>query len=199
MSILNSLFEWTQGIFEPLGSLGLFILAFIESSFFPIPPDILLVVLALGNIGGAFWYALIATLGSVIGGIFGYGVGFFFGEVVLRKLVKEEKLKKIHDLFNKYEALAVLVAAVSPIPYKVVTIGAGVFSINFRKFVLYSVIGRGFRYFLEATLIFFIGDKLLELLKSGVFDWIALIVVVVLVVVYFVYKRKRNLKEKEVV
>ena len=149
MGVLNGLFEWTQEVFEPLGSLGLFILAFIESSFFPIPPDILLVVLALTDTSRAFWFALVATTGSVLGGIFGYAIGFFFGEVILRKLVKEEKLKKVHDLFNKYEAQAVLIAAVSPIPYKIITIGAGVFYIKFWKFVLYSVIGRGFRFFLE--------------------------------------------------
>src|SRR3989344_9670145 len=102
MSIFNGLVSWTQNTLQTLGSLGLFILAFIESSFFPIPPDILLVVLALGDTSNAFWFASVATLGSVLGGIFGYGIGFFFGEVVLRKFVKEEKLMKVHDFFNKY-------------------------------------------------------------------------------------------------
>jgi len=94
MGILNGLFEWTQNTFQPLGSLGLFILAFIESSFFPIPPDVLLVILALGDPGNAFWFAFVATIGSVLGGIFGYGIGLFFGEVILRKFVKEDKYKK---------------------------------------------------------------------------------------------------------
>ena len=140
MPILKELFEWTQNTFEPLGSLGLFILAFIESSFFPIPPDILLVVLALGDTSNAFWFASVATLGSVLGGIFGYGIGFFFGEVVLRKFVKEEKLMKVHDFFNKYEAQAILVAAISPFPYKIVTISAGLFYISFCRWEkLFSV------------------------------------------------------------
>jgi len=189
MSILNSLFDWTLNVFQPLGSFGLFSLAFIESSFFPIPPDILLVILALGNTKLAFFYALVCTLGSVLGGMFGYGIGFAGGEVVLRKFVNEEKYSRVHNLFNKYEALAVLAGALTPIPYKVITIGAGVFYIKFWKFVVYSVIGRGFRYFLEATLIFIIGDKLLELLKKGIFDWVALVIVVLLVIGYFVYKR----------
>lgn len=190
MSILNGLFDWTLKIFQPLGGFGLFSLAFIESSFFPIPPDILLVVLALGNTKLAFFYALICTLGSVLGGMFGYGIGFLGGEVVLRKFVNEERYSRVHNLFNKYEALAVLAGSLTPIPYKVITIGAGVFYIKFWKFVVYSIIGRGFRYFLEATLIFIIGDKLLEFLKKGIFDWIALIGIVLLVVVYFVYKKK---------
>jgi len=195
MGILSGLFEWTQSTFEPLGGLGLFILAFIESSFFPVPPDILLVILALGDVSRAFWFALIATLGSVFGGIFGYGIGYFFGEVVLRRFVKEKNLKKVHDLFSKYEASAVLVAAVAPVPYKLITIGAGVFYINFWKFVLYSIIGRGFRYFFIAALIFFIGERLLVILESGVFDWIALGIVIVFLILGYVYlkiKKKRD-------
>lgn len=192
MGILSGVFEWTQRVFEPLGSLGLFILAFIESSFFPIPPDVLLVILALGDSTNSFWFAFVATIGSVLGGIFGYGIGFFFGEFILRKFIKEEKYKKVHDLFNKYEALAVLVAAISPVPYKLITISAGIFYIKFWKFVIYSVIGRGFRFFLEATLIFFIGDKLLGHIESGIFDWIVFVATFIFVVVYFVYRKKRK-------
>lgn len=195
MSLLGSLFEWTQSTFEPLGSWGLFILAFIESSFFPIPPDILLVIFGLSDISNVFLFALIVTLGSVLGGIFGYAIGYFFGEVVLRKFVKENNYKKVHDLFNKYEASAVLIAAVAPIPYKVVTIGAGVFYINFKKFVLYSLIGRGFRYFFIAALIYFMGETLLAYLESGVFDWAALVLVIGFTLAYFVYWRgKKKLK-----
>ena len=189
MSILYSLFEWTQMTFTPLGSLGLFIVAFIESIFFPVAPDFLLVILALGDVNKAFWYALVSTVGSVLGGIFAYGIGFFFGETILRKFVKEEKLKKIHDLFNKYEELAVLVAAITPVPYKLITLSGGAFFINFKKFVFYSILGRGFRFFLEVFLIFFIGERLLEYLKSGIFDWIALFIVVILLVFYFAYRK----------
>ena len=145
MNIVNSLITWTQETFLPLGGVGLFLLAFMESSFFPIPPDLLLILLTLADPSLALWFAAVCTLGSVLGGMFGYFLGLKFGRPLLTKVVKEEKIKKVHRLFEKYEAWAIFIAGFSPIPYKVFTIAGGVFYINFKKFVIASLFSTAIR------------------------------------------------------
>ena len=85
MSLFDGIIEWTEATFAPLGAWGLFILAFIESSFFPIPPDILLIILSLASPEKALFYALICTIGSVLGGMLGYGVGYVGEKAVLER------------------------------------------------------------------------------------------------------------------
>jgi len=123
MPVFTDLVDWTIAILEPYGSAGLFLLAFIESSFFPVPPDMLLIGLALLAPADAILYGVIATVGSVMGGIFGYWIGFKVGEPVLERFVKKEHIENVHDYFNRYEAWAVGIAGLTPIPYKVFTIG----------------------------------------------------------------------------
>lgn len=163
---LNFLVTWTKNIFEPLGSLGLFILAFMESSFFPIPPDILLIVLCVAEPEKALLFALICTAGSVIGGMFGYLIGYEGKEVILTKFFSQRKIAKVHNLFNKYEVWAVGIAGFTPIPYKIFTITAGVFYVNFKKFVIASTIGRGLRFFTEAILIMFFGEAMINMMQK---------------------------------
>lgn len=145
--------DWTILTFEPLGSLGLFLLAFAESSFFPIPPDILLIVLSLSQVQNAYWFALIATIGSVLGGIAGYGIGCVGEKFILERFFSKNKIEKVHKLFNKYESLAVFIGGFTPLPYKLFTITAGMFYLNFKKFIMVSFLSRGLRFFLVAFLI----------------------------------------------
>lgn len=193
MGLFNGLVEWTNDIFGRLGSFGLFTLAFMESSFFPIPPDVLLIAFSLAEPNKALWFALICTAGSVIGGMFGYLIGYIGEMAVLEKLVSKEKIEKVHRLFNKYEAAAILIAAFTPIPYKVFTIAGGVFYINFKKFVLMSIVGRGARFFLEAVLIMLYGAEIVGFIDRN-FNGTTILVTVILVALYVAYRRFKRKK-----
>lgn len=185
---LNSVVTWTKNIFEPLGSLGLFILAFMESSFFPVPPDILLIILCVAEPEKSLIFALICTIGSVTGGMFGYLIGYGGKEAILVRFFSEKKIAKVHRLFNKYEAWAVAIAGFTPIPYKVFTIAAGVFYVNFKKFVLASTIGRGLRFFIIATMIMFFGEAIMNLIQTY-FNWATIIITVAVFLAYVAYMK----------
>ncbi|MGY6274211.1 YqaA family protein [Methylomonas sp. MgM2] len=162
----------------------LFALSFAESSFFPVPPDVMLAPMALAQPKKALRFALWTTLASVLGGMFGYGIGFFLFENI------EPWLKTTHywngyltaiAWFNQWGFWAVLVAGFSPIPYKVFTIAAGALSMIFAPFVLASFLGRGGRFFLVAILIAAGGEKLESKLREYIdrLGWGLLAIVVV--------------------
>ena len=186
--IFQDLIEWTKAKFLPYDFFGLFVLAFMEASFFPVPPDVLLILLCLLNKNLFLFYALITTIGSVLGGILGYGIGYLGEHYILEKLFSKKKIEKVHRLFNKYEAWAIFIAGFTPVPYKVFTIAAGVFYVNIKKFVLFSFLSRGLRFFLEAFLIFLFGDLILFLLENY-FDILTIFGVLVLIVIYVFYVR----------
>ncbi|MBI5181854.1 MAG: DedA family protein [Nitrospirae bacterium] len=158
MRFLKRLYDWVlHWANTPYGTPALFFLAFAESSFFPIPPDVLLIALGLSIPQKAFKYALICTIGSVLGGIFGYFLGWQFWEIakeILFKYIDPVAFEAIRDYFIKYEAWAVGIAGFTPIPYKVFTISAGFLRSNFLVFVIASIISRGARFFLVSILIY---------------------------------------------
>jgi len=160
ISFLKGIAKWTTEKFLPMGPLGLFLLSFAESSFFPVPPDILLIALALIEPKSSFFLALITTIGSVLGAIFGYFIGLKGGRPVLEKFISKDRISLVHEYFNRYEAWAIGIAGFTPIPYKIFTISAGVFYINFKRFVLVSILSRGTRFFLVGTAIFMFGDRI---------------------------------------
>src|SRR5574341_61169 len=188
MGLFNGLVDWTNDVFGRFGSFGLFVLAFMESSFFPIPPDVLLIAFSLAEPSKALWFASVCTVGSVLGGMFGYLIGRVGEMAVLERLVSKEKIVKVHNLFNKYEEAAILIAAFTPIPYKVFTIAGGVFYINFKKFVLMSIIGRGARFYLAAVLLMFYGAEIAALIDKY-FDWTTIWITLGLILVYYLYRR----------
>lgn len=194
MGLFNGLVEWTNEVFGGLGSFGLFALAFMESSFFPIPPDILLIAFSLADPSKALWFASVCTVGSVLGGMFGYLIGYVGEMAILEKLVSKEKIERVHRLFNKYEEIAILIAGFTPVPYKVFTIASGVFYINFKKFVLMSTISRGARFFLEAVLIMFYGAAIAALIDKY-FDWTTIWITLGLIILYFIYRRFKKSKK----
>lgn len=149
-----------------MGPLGLFVLSFAESSFFPIPPDILLIGLAILNPENSFYLALITTAGSVLGAIFGYMIGLKGGRPLLNRFISNEKIALIHNYFNKYDVWAIGIAGFTPIPYKLFTISAGVFYINFFRFVLVSILARGARFFLVGASIYFFGSTIKSMLQK---------------------------------
>ncbi|RLC26973.1 MAG: DedA family protein [Deltaproteobacteria bacterium] len=163
--MLRRLYSWVLHWAEtPYGSWALFLLAFSESSFFPVPPDVLLIALAVSIPKKSFKYALICTAGSLIGGCLGYLIGWQFmitvGEKIIQFYGLTHKMQYIKDLYMQYDAWAIGIAGFTPIPYKVFTISAGAFDINFTVFIIASAVSRAARFFLVAWLIYIFGPKI---------------------------------------
>jgi len=142
----------------------LVVFSFMEASFFPIPPDILLIAILLTNSARWFWYCLITTLSSVAGGIFGYLIGCFFfvfiGEPLIAFYNLETSVAQVRVLFDNNAFWAIFLAAFTPIPFKVFTIAAGLFNINFGVFLIASLLGRGMRFFAIGYLLRRFGKKI---------------------------------------
>lgn len=178
------------------GSVGLGLLSFIESFIFPIPPDLLLIGLAVAKPEYALWYATITTAASVLGGIIGHYIGVMAGRPLLERWISKQLIKKSEQLFGRYGGWAVAIAGFSPVPYKVFTIAAGVFKINRVTFIIASALSRGARFYLEAALILLIGAQA----KSFIQDYFELITLAVLLAVFLLYvllKQLKKLKAKE--
>jgi membrane protein YqaA with SNARE-associated domain len=141
------------------GPLGLFLVAFFESTVFPIPPDVLLLPLCLMTPGLSWWYAFLTTAASILGAFLGYAVGRKAGRPVVERFVAREMVEKVQVLFKRYGGWAVGIAAFTPLPYKVFTFGAGVFRVPFLTFTVASVIGRASRFFLVGAMVFFLGER----------------------------------------
>jgi len=167
--------------FGAYGLLGLFILAFAESSFFPVPPDILLIAFALAEPSNAFVIAGIATIGSVLGGLFGYWLGHKFGEPLLLRFAKKEQVEHIQKLYDDLGPWAVFAAGFSPIPYKIFTIFSGIMGLDIKKFIIASTVSRGLRFFGVATVIFLFGEEIKSLLDQY-FELITIVVAIPVVV-----------------
>ena len=152
------LYRWVLSWAEhPQGTWALFGLAFAESSFFPVPPDVLLIALCLGRPRRATWFALVCTAGSVLGGIAGYAIGHGLYDSVGRPILEfyglTERYAEVQALYRRYDVWAVGIAGLTPIPYKVFTVTAGAFGISLPGFVVASVVGRGLRFGIVATLL----------------------------------------------
>lgn len=163
--MLRNLYDWVLHWAEtPYGAWALFLLAFSESSFFPIPPDILLIALAIAIPQKSLKYALICSVGSILGGCFGYLIGWQFmssiGEGIIDFYGLTQKYDHIKNLYMNYDAWAIGIAGFTPIPYKVFTITAGAFNINFPVFVIASLVSRSARFFLVGWLIYTSGPRI---------------------------------------
>jgi membrane protein YqaA with SNARE-associated domain len=149
---------WVQ---SPSGVWALFLIAVAESSFFPIPPDVFLIVLCIAAPSKSFRYAAICAAGSVLGGMLGYGLGMGFMDTIGVKILEwyglHDKYETVQDLYRRYDALAVGAAGFTPLPYKLFTITAGAFKINFVTFALVSLLSRSARFFLVAAFIYKFG------------------------------------------
>lgn len=149
---------WVQ---SPYGVWALFFIAVAESSFFPIPPDVFLMVLCIAVPPKSFRYAAICAVGSVLGGMLGYGLGLGFMDTVGVKILEwyglQDKYEVVQNLYQQYDALAIGAAGFTPLPYKLFTITAGAFKINFVTFILVSIVSRSARFFLVAAFIYKFG------------------------------------------
>lgn len=166
------------------GAAALFALAFAESSFFPIPPDVLLIALVLGARRRWANLAAVCTAGSVLGGIAGYAIGLWLMDLVGWPIIRfyhaDEQFQKVQELYVKYDYWIVFTAAFTPIPYKVFTIASGVFEMNLAGFALVSAAGRGARFFLVAGLLYVFGRPLRDFIERY-FDALSIVFVVLLI------------------
>jgi membrane protein YqaA with SNARE-associated domain len=191
MRVFRRLYSWVLHWAEtPYGAPALFLLAFAESSFFPVPPDVLLLALALSLPSRAFRFALIASVGSVLGGMAGYGIGLVLWDGLAPFFYRyvpgftEDIFLRVQGLFATYDFWTVFTAGFTPIPYKVITIGAGVFRIDFTVFVIASLIGRSLRFFLVAWLLYRFGPSMRTFIERY-FNALTLIFLILLIGGFF--------------
>ena len=183
--LLRRVYDWAMAwIQTPYGVWVLFLLAVAESSFFPIPPDVFLIALCMAAPKKSFRYAAICAAGSVLGGALGYGLGLGFMDSVGSRIIEwyglSEKYEVVRDLYMRYDALAVGVAGFTPLPYKLFTITAGAFKINFTTFMLVSLVSRSARFFLVSALIYKFGKPVRYFLERY-FNLLTIVFLVLLV------------------
>ncbi|MCZ6746822.1 MAG: DedA family protein [Acidobacteria bacterium] len=187
MKPLRALYDWVlRWAATPYGAVALFVLALSEASFFPVPPDVLLLAVCLARPRRSLHYALLCTTGSVLGGMIGYGIGwgvwemlsgFFFTYV---PGFTPEVFQRVANLYQEWDFWAVSLAGLTPIPYKVFTIAAGAFGLNFPTFVLASFLSRGLRFGIEGWLILRFGPPMAGFIDRY-FNWLTLLFAVLLV------------------
>ena len=195
MGLIKKLYDWVLGLAQkPNGDISLGILSFSEASFFPIPPDVLLIPLCLGNRKKIYFFAFICSCFSIIGAIFGYYIGkllwwnmpgieysyianLFFEYV---PGITVDGFNRIQTMYDRWNFWIVFTAGFTPIPFKLITISAGTFNINFLMFIVASIISRSARFFIVATLIKVFGDPIKEFIEKY-FNLLALAFTILLI------------------
>ncbi|MFQ5822764.1 MAG: YqaA family protein [bacterium] len=186
-NFVRRLYDWVLHWAEtPYGSWALFILAFAESSFFPVPPDVLLIALAISVRDKAFKFALICSIASLLGGIIGYIIGFGFWNIASNYFYtyvpgfSHEAFNAVKGLYQRWDFFIIFTAGFTFIPYKIFTISSGVFEINFLGFIIASAFGRSARFFLVGGLIWKFGAPIKNFIDKY-FNTLATIFVILLI------------------
>lgn len=191
MRIFQQLYQWTlKKAAHPHAPFYLATVSFMESSFFPVPPDTLLLPMTITQPKNAWRDAWICSLASVAGGIFGYLLGFFFGSVLEPWLLEHgygESMVRVKELFQYYGVWIVFIAGFSPIPYKLFTVVSGMLGLNFFSFVVASFCGRTPRFFIVAAAGRLLGERAQDWLKRYVdrLAWLTLIAIALGLILYW--------------
>ena len=197
MNVIKRLYDWTLSWSESRwGALALFLLALAESSFFPVPPDILLIALCIGAVTKSFRFAAICLAGSVVGGLIGYSIGYFLWQTpsgeetalaafFFDHVFSREAFSEVEQLYNKYDFWIVFTAGFTPLPYKLFTISSGVFDINLAMFAIASIVSRGLRFFIIAGLIWKFGAPV-KVFIDKYFNLLAIAFTVLLIGSFFI-------------
>tara|TARA_B100001758_G_C18011025_1_gene403066 strand:- start:42 stop:626 length:585 start_codon:yes stop_codon:yes gene_type:complete len=185
MKFLRSLYNWTLNKAEHrYSSLILSIVSFAESSFFPIPPDILLIPMIIAKRMKAWTYAFICTFSSVLGGVAGYAIGYFFystiGVLIIETYHLSNSFNTFESYYNEYGILIVLGAGFTPFPFKFITIASGVFNLNIFLFIITAIMARGLRFYLLSGLLFVFGEQI-KILIDKYFNTLAILFFILLV------------------
>ena len=168
--MLRRLYNWTISLAQsPHALWALAIVSFVESSFFPIPPDVLMIPMIIARPSRAFLIATIATVASVAGGLFGYYIGYALmetiGQPILEFYGKGASFDEMAAVFNEYGAWAVVVAGVTFLPFKVITIASGVTGLSLPVFILSSIFARALRFFIVAALLWKFGEPIRDFIE----------------------------------
>ncbi|HBT77699.1 MAG TPA: cytochrome B [Planctomycetaceae bacterium] len=192
--IVRRLYDWVLSWADtPYGTPALFVLSFAESSFFPIPPDVLQVALSAGKPKRSFFYATVNLVGSVLGALVGYLIGFalwgMFADFFFKYVpgFTPQGFDTVKNLYHEYGFGAIFTAAMTPIPYKLFTIVAGVCEIGIPMFIIASIIGRGLRFYAVASLLYFFGPTVKSWIEQY-FEVLAVVFCVLLIGGFFVVK-----------
>jgi membrane protein YqaA with SNARE-associated domain len=192
--MLKRLYDWIlHWASTPYGVPALFAMSFAESSFFPVPPDVLLMALALGRPKRSLYYAFICSIASVLGGVLGYFIGAALWDIVSAYFFSyipgftPERFGAVQALFEKYNFWIVFFAGFTPIPYKVFTIGAGVFHIAFAPFFAASLVGRSLRFFAVGGLIYCFGAPVRSFIDRYL-NWLAWALMILLLAGFWLIK-----------
>ncbi len=169
--MLRRLYDWTIAQAQsPYALWVLAVVAFVESSVFPIPPDVLMIPMIIARPNKAFLIAGVATLASVLGGMLGYAIGAFafetVGQPILESLGKADSMEAFNERFNGVGFWAVLVAGVTPFPYKVITIMSGWTAMPLATFIVTSIIARALRFFIVAALLWKFGEPIRDFIEK---------------------------------
>ncbi|MCC6450928.1 MAG: DedA family protein [Candidatus Aureabacteria bacterium] len=192
MRWLRRLYDWVLHWADtPYAAPALFLLAFSESSFFPVPPDVLLIALVMGARRRWFQYALLCTIASILGGLAGYGIGYWLMDTVGQRIIAfyhaQEYYRQVMEWYSRYDYWIVFIAALTPIPYKVFTIASGAFHMNIPGFTVISMLGRGMRFFLVAGLLFWFGPPIQRFIDRY-FNLLSFLFVILLIGGFLVIK-----------
>lgn len=193
MKIFSSLYDrvlqWAK---HPHAERYLAAISFAESSFFPIPTVLMMGPMALAKPGRAWWLAAFTTFFSVLGGVAGYFIGAYLFDAVGQPIIEfyhaADKFEQLKIWFDEYGVLLLFIAGVSPIPYKLFTISAGVLNMALLPFILASLLGRSVQFFIVAAIAYFGGEKLESSLRKWV-EWLGWGLVIIAVVAFWVFKR----------
>ena len=167
--MLRKLYDWVFSLARHRhASRSLAVVSFAESSFFPIPPDVMLAPMVLAKPERAYFYATVCTIASVLGGLLGYAIGMFLepvGMAILSSLGKADTFEASKALFQEHGAWVILIKGLTPIPYKLITISAGIFQFSLILFIALSVITRAARFFLVAFVLKRWGPPMLKVVE----------------------------------
>ena len=197
---IRRLYNWILAWAEtPYGPPALFLLSFVEASFFPIPPDVLLIALALGLRRRCIYFALICSIGSLLGGIGGYFMGHYlwlngesftpFADFFFKNIpgFSKEIYYTIKDQYEMYGIFIIFTAGFTPIPYKIFTITAGAFNMSFPVFFIASLVSRSARFFLISILIFKFGEHIQYFIEKY-FNFLTILLIILLFGGYILMK-----------
>ena len=184
-SLYRRTMEWSR---SPRASWWMAALSFSESSFFLIPPDTMLIPMCLARPAKAYWFALVCTVSSVLGGILGYCIGAWLFDAVGRSILDfydaHEAFRRFHEQAASYGFFIIATKALTPIPYKIIAIAAGAVDLGLICFVAASVIGRGTRFFLIAWLCRRYGDRVSDIMERHGGRAMAVLVVAIIASIY---------------
>ena len=169
--MIRKLYDWTLSLAgHPRAHWALAIIAFVESSFFPIPPDVLMIPMIIAAPTRAFRIAAVATVASVLGGLFGYAIGALLFETVGQPILdfygKADAFDSFATRYNDWGAWAVLIAGVTPFPFKVITIASGATGLSLPVFILSAILARALRFFVVAALLWKFGPPIRDFIEK---------------------------------